>query len=72
MAKDRDPITLETVEYEFTKPAKGKGGTPVFKVALKGVLCHCPKCGAIKPIADFGLRVAQGVLRNQAQCSSCR
>jgi hypothetical protein len=66
MAKERKPINLGSVEYVFD------GKKSVKSIVLTGTFCQCTKCGGIKPLSDFGLRVDQGVLRNQAQCSSCR
>lgn len=72
MANERKPIDLTSVEYTFKSPANGLGDTPIKGVVLTGAFCQCTKCGGIKPMSDFGLRVNRGVLRNQAQCSSCR
>lgn len=71
MGKKREDIKLETVEFD---PC-GDEGTNVLitKVVITGAMFHCTKCGALKSASEFGLRMtADGVVRNQAQCSTCR
>lgn len=66
MGKKREAISLKPVEYKVRR------GTVVERVVLTGAFCQCTKCGGIKPMSEFGFRVEQGVLRNQAQCKDCR
>ena len=43
------------------------------KVVLKRAKFTCTKCGKTKAGSAFGLRkMADGTVRNQAQCISCR
>jgi len=42
-------------------------------VKLAGAFFHCTACGRLRPASKFGLRQTDdGIVRNQAQCSSCR
>lgn len=64
-------INMDEVErsLEDCLEYNGRSGA---KVKLVGALFHCTKCGRIRPASMFGFRVVKGVVRNQAQCSSCR
>ncbi len=45
----------------------------VEEVRLTRVYFECPRCMAIKPGQDFGLRLEDGKrLRNQSHCRACR
>jgi len=65
MGKKREDIHLGMVTYN-------PEGKRIISVVLTGAMFQCTKCGALKPATDFGLRFEDGVVRNQAQCSSCR
>jgi hypothetical protein len=68
MGKKREDIKLETVTFDLYSDEE-----TITRVVLTGAMFHCTKCGALKPATEFGLRMtADGVVRNQAQCSSCR
>jgi hypothetical protein len=41
-------------------------------VVLTRCAFNCSKCGEWKPASKFGLRDADGVVRNQPQCNDCR
>lgn len=71
MGKQREDIKLGKVELDYGSDE----GTYnlIKKVVITGAMFHCTKCGALKPATEFGLRLmADGVVRNQAQCISCR
>lgn len=72
MPKKREDIDLGSVEYKLKRPGKSKSGFPVHRVVLTGAFCQCTKCGGIKPMSSFGLRLEQGTIRNQSQCKDCR
>jgi len=44
------------------------------KVALTNAKFYCTNCKQWKPAKEFGLRrmTRDGLIRNQAQCKSCR
>ena len=42
-------------------------------VVISDAYRRCPKCRAVKPLTDYGMRnMGDGVMRLQPQCISCR
>ena len=75
MGKEREgrniDINLDEAEEGLTESVERTG--EVMGVKLVGAFFHCTGCGRLRPASKFGLRVTDdGVVRNQAQCSSCR
>jgi len=66
--KRREDITVEPIEL------LPKEGEVIAGVRLHAAFFQCSRCGAIKPGVDVGLRrnTKDGIVRNQAQCNSCR
>ena len=66
MGKKRAEIKLEAVVYEEDEEE-------IRGVVITGAMFSCTKCHALKPATEFGLRMTHdGIVRNQAQCKSCR
>lgn len=73
MAKEREPIRLETVRLVAESEIGEGTHSHIAGVVLTGAMFHCTSCGALKPAYDFGLRMTDdGIVRNQAQCKLCR
>jgi hypothetical protein len=71
--RKREDIKLGRVQL-MTESELGEGThSMITGVVIIGAMFHCTKCGGLKPATDFGLRqTADGIVRNQAQCMSCR
>lgn len=67
---EADEGLIESVGYEGYG---GGGDHHIITVKLVGAFFHCTACGRLRPASKFGLRQTDdGIVRNQAQCKSCR